>query len=395
MCNIRNSWSMVLLLGMGGLALTGVTADAGGDKKVGASIFQGKTIALTMKDGKASFTGELSDTDLAVRNHHFKIFTVQFEQGKTYRIDYKATGDDPQFDPYLFFEDAGGTSIENDDDGGGGLNSRIIYKAAKTSTFRIITTTLPAKQAGKFSLEVGPASAAEAKEADLKYRINKFASLPPAQRTNLVQELSKRFQAQGENLTINDARLAFQFSMAVEDDVAIAREVLKDYIKIFGAAPNQQLAGLSKHFEKSLKSLDKIGKPMEVTGKLTNGKDYDLSKFKGKVVLVDFWATWCGPCIAELPNMEAAYAKYHNKGFEIIGISLDRAGDDEKLATFMEKRKMPWPCINIEDSRKLANLYQVNSIPYPVLIDQEGNVVSFRARGPQLERLLEKLLDKK
>jgi len=359
------------------------------------SRFQGKAMEFALKDGKGTQIGELTEKDPVVQQHYFKIYTVQLEKGKTYRIDYKDAGDDPKFDPFLFLEDAEGNGIDQDDDSGGGLNSRLILKAPKTGTYRLIATTLPPNQTGKYTLEIGPADAAETKEADLKYRISNYGTLSGAQRKNIVQDLAKRFRDKAGDLTINDARLAFQFSMEVEEDLDVAREVLKDYIKTFGAANNPQLAGLSKQFEASLKNLDKLGKPMEITGKTTDGKDYDLAKMKGKVVLVDFWATWCGPCIAELPNMEKAYAKYHGRGFDIIGISLDRPGDEQKLVTFMENRKMPWPCINIEDSRKLADKYEVNAIPYPVLIDQAGNVVSLRARGPQLERLLERLLPEK
>jgi hypothetical protein len=79
----------------------------------------------------------------------------------------------------------------------------------------------------------------------------------------------------------------------------------------------------------------------------------------------------------------------------VIGVSLDRKGDDEKLTKFMENRKMPWGCINIEDSEKLAKQHEVNAIPYPVLIGRDGRIVSLRGRGPTLERLLARLLDEK
>ncbi|MBI1830399.1 MAG: redoxin domain-containing protein [Planctomycetes bacterium] len=358
------------------------------------SPFKGAPVGeLKLKDGKTSKSGEITAKDAAIQGYRYQVFTVALEKGKVYRVEHSA-GDDANFLPWLWLENADGSQIEMAD----GSPARIAYKAIKTGVHRLVVTTKTPQQMGAFKLEIAPETDAKlVKEADLKYRINSFAALSGAQRKNLVVELSKRFHDKGEGLTPVDFTLAVQFSIEAEGaDLEIAREVLKDYIKIFAGSSNKQIAAAApRMFEKSLKDLDKLGKPMEVTGKLTNGKDFDLAKLKGKVVLVDFWATWCGPCIAELPNMERAYAKYHSKGFEIVGISLDRPGDEEKLTAFMESRDMPWPCINIEDSRKLANQYKVNAIPYPVLIDQAGNVVSFRARGAQLDRLLERLLGEK
>ena len=170
----------------------------------------------------------------------------------------------------------------------------------------------------------------------------------------------------------------------------MARSTYKDCIKLFAAADNKQIAGVARNFESSLKKLDMIGKTIAIAGKTVDGKDFDLKDLKGKVVLVDFWATWCGPCIAEMPNIEKAFDKYHAKGFEVIGVSLDKS--NAAITKFAEARKMKWGSINIEDSEALADKYDVNSIPFPVLVDQAGNVVSIRASGPQLEILLERLL---
>ncbi|MDR0901611.1 MAG: TlpA family protein disulfide reductase [Opitutaceae bacterium] len=123
----------------------------------------------------------------------------------------------------------------------------------------------------------------------------------------------------------------------------------------------------------------------------TTGAALSVGKYKGRVVLVDFWATWCPPCLEELPRVLAAYQKYNGKGFEVIGISLDQ--DDATLAKFMEARKLPWP--QHRDAKgELAEKYGAMLIPATFLIDREGRVAATDLRGPELEEQLEKLLGK-
>jgi thiol-disulfide isomerase/thioredoxin len=104
-------------------------------------------------------------------------------------------------------------------------------------------------------------------------------------------------------------------------------------------------------------------------------KPLSLANYKGKVVLIDFWATWCGPCVAELPNVIKAYNKYHDKGFEIVGVSLD--SEKEKLVAFIKENKMPWP--QYFDGKgwesKLGTKYGINSIPATYLVDKEGKII--------------------
>jgi thiol-disulfide isomerase/thioredoxin len=125
-----------------------------------------------------------------------------------------------------------------------------------------------------------------------------------------------------------------------------------------------------------------------------DGKPLSIANYKGKVVLLDFWATWCGPCLAELPNVVAAYKKYHPKGFEIIGISLDREDSLDKLKAFTKEREMPW--VQFYDgkywSNKLVVRYQIQAIPATFLLDGEGRIIGRDLRGPALDRAIAKAL---
>jgi peroxiredoxin len=118
------------------------------------------------------------------------------------------------------------------------------------------------------------------------------------------------------------------------------------------------------------------------------GESINLEDYRGKVVLVDFWATWCPPCIAELPHVLATYKKYHDKGFEIIGISLDK--DKAKLESFIAEKEMAWP--QYFDGKgwdnELSNRYAVSSIPATFLLGPDGKIIATSLRGDQLEKLV-------
>jgi peroxiredoxin len=126
-----------------------------------------------------------------------------------------------------------------------------------------------------------------------------------------------------------------------------------------------------------------------------DGKEIRIADYKGKVVMVDFWAAWCGPCMTEAPNVVRAYVKYHPKGFEIIGISLDHT-KDEMLKAVKEKG-MTWR--QYFDGRGWENAvsqaYGIQAIPATYLVGPDGKVITNQTRGSKLEAELENLLGAK
>jgi thiol-disulfide isomerase/thioredoxin len=161
---------------------------------------------------------------------------------------------------------------------------------------------------------------------------------------------------------------------------------------------------VTKTTEAARKRIGLVGKPLAVTGVTTDGKPFDFASYKGKYVLVDFWATWCGPCLAELPNVKRNYNAYHSKGFDVIGISLD--DDLGQLKDFLKLQGPPWKTVVCQElfdkktldegsgmsANPLAADNGVHAIPFVVLLDKEGKVDSLHLRGPKLAARLKELL---
>jgi peroxiredoxin len=122
------------------------------------------------------------------------------------------------------------------------------------------------------------------------------------------------------------------------------------------------------------------------------GKSLSVANYKGKVVLIEFWATWCPPCVAAMPNVLATYRKFHDHGFEIIGVSLD--ADETALTDFIKKNKLPWPQYFDGQfwSNKLAVKYGITVVPTTFLLDRNGGIVGKNLRGEALAQAVAKAI---
>jgi thiol-disulfide isomerase/thioredoxin len=167
----------------------------------------------------------------------------------------------------------------------------------------------------------------------------------------------------------------------------VARRVYEALLKQFSQSPT-----LRQKVRDDLARLDRVGKPAPgLAVKDLGGQALRLDQFKGKYVLVDFWATWCAPCLAELPNLQAVYAKHHSQGFDVVGISLDET--PEPLADFVRSRKIPWRQVhNSTSGADLVEAFGVTNIPATFLVDPEGKIIRLELRGPALEQTVTKLL---
>ena len=133
-------------------------------------------------------------------------------------------------------------------------------------------------------------------------------------------------------------------------------------------------------------------KPFALGGKTLEGQALSLDSYKGKVVLLDFWATWCGPCIGELPNVKTNYEKYKPQGFDIVGVSLDE--EEAALRGFVQEKALPWP--QIFDGKGWeagdAQTYGVRAIPFTLLIGKDGTIAAVNPRGKDLEPAIQAAL---
>ncbi len=208
-----------------------------------------------------------------------------------------------------------------------------------------------------------------------------------------LQALQEYFAT--EKLDVHHLRLASNTVALInklEDDAA-REKYYKDFGNLYAKSRDREMAKYGKKLAKSQAGggmSDQVGKTFEYTGTTVGGDTLDVTGLRGKVVIVDFWATWCGPCLRELPNVQATYEKHHAAGLEIVGISLDE--DVDALKAFLEANQLPWTTTVGDANQATAEKYGVRGIPTMMLVDREGKIVGVAHSIDKLEKKMEELL---
>ncbi|HEX3997732.1 MAG TPA: TlpA disulfide reductase family protein [Pirellulales bacterium] len=180
---------------------------------------------------------------------------------------------------------------------------------------------------------------------------------------------------------------------ATDDMPVKIAEVLRKVMK------GERAKKLAAQLDPSGAQRDLVHKGLVAAGRTASGKNFSTDDWKGKVVLLDFWATWCGPCNAEIPRMKELYKTYHGKGLEIVGLDCD--GSDDTVNSFVKQKEMPWPQMReaaqseSEPWHPLASAWGVNGIPTMFLIDKRGVLRFIDAREDTAAKIESLLGEKK
>ena len=222
------------------------------------------------------------------------------------------------------------------------------------------------------------------------------APIDPAQAKVAINALMNKIPSPWTSFFLVQVAIQLEYS----DQPLIAKELIDvAQTQIANLKNVEARAELALNCEQFQKRLGIINKPLDLSALVdTEGKPIDMESYKGKVVLVDFWASWCGPCIQEIPNIEKVFSAKNKDGFEVISINLDENRED--LDVFLKSRKPLWKTY-VSNSDKpdergfqtaIAKAIGISAIPFIAIIGKDGNVAGIHVRGPKIESKVAELL---
>ena len=276
---------------------------------------------------------------------------------------------------------------------------------------------------GDFSVDEAKVAAWKIKLAELEATMSVATDVPPPAREVLDGLVLSRtvFSTDGEKSSsaptdidgacrailafatkYPDSDVPLSLSVGLMDNFEathLPRESLAVWQELAGS-PNQKLSGVA---QRKIPALTFLSKPIDLLLTALDGRPIDLKVWRGRVVLLDFWATWCAPCMAEMPFVRKIYAAYHDQGFEVVGISCEGARRTKmgqtglEILAFTQRKGMSWPqyydeSVPGEREKSLQAQFAVTAIPAIFLIDRSGNLAAMNLHGEALERKIRDLL---
>ena len=245
-------------------------------------------------------------------------------------------------------------------------------------------------------LELDPNEASEARRFArrelLLFEVEDLAkdeTVDEEDRKRIAAETVALVKASG--LIASDAEFATTVATAFEDfaPAAEAKALYQSLGEMFVHSKHEEIAKRGAFLEGAARRLGIMGKTFELTGTTISGEPIDVTKLQGKVVLVEFWATWCGHCLDQLPALKRHYQRYHEHGFEIVAVSVD--DDREELESFLKKQQLPWTIVHDEEAgsdHPATTQYGITAYPTSFLLDRAGRVIGTDLQGRKLSRKL-------
>jgi thiol-disulfide isomerase/thioredoxin len=227
-------------------------------------------------------------------------------------------------------------------------------------------------------------------------RTQNWSAVDAAARKAFRDEIFKEINADGVNrLDVSIVQVTAK-QLEYEDDAFVAK-LLEEAVPLFKKSTYKEVAATFEqaNLEGLLRFLKLPGNELEIKGDLLGGGQLDWKSYRGKVVLIDIWATWCPHCREEMPGVLEAYRTYHDKGLEVLGVSLDESPEDAKK--YVKDSHLPWDNMLQQNPKEryfnhpLVQHYGISGIPVSILVGKDGRVITTRARGDALRSELAKL----